>query len=845
MKKSTLLLMLFLLIQNASANNNLSFRQTNKSMNPTVDFLSSGFVRNSSAHGYINSSSAGKLYWAIYPSNINISKSKLIVSAKDAVCSGVLTYKTPTKEDFWLINGLAPNTTYNLYAVMETSGKLSKVAKTALTTSNESFDLSDQINAAKALVNRLLPDRASEFEFGQLEKVDDRLDVFEISSNNSKILIKGSSATAMTAGLRYYLNNYCQASFSWNGPQDELPRPLPILSETIRKETPYAYRYSLNYCTMNYTMAFWDWERWEHEIDLMATQGVNLFLSPIGTEAIWQNVLERYGYSFSEIQAFIPGPAYTAWWLMGNLEGEGGPVSQAYIDGRIDLQKKILARAKELGMEVVMQGFAGLVPTNIAVKVPGITVHPQGNWFGYTRPPVVSGPKAFEMAAAWYEESVKLFGVANYYGGDLFHEGGIVPNNLDVTQYATDMQSEMLKANPQAIWVLQSWQENPKDAVLAGLKKDQSLILDYANERVNTWRDRNGFDGIPWVYGIINNFGGRMGIYGRLAHLADGLHEMRNNPIRGNNWGIGIAPEAIIFNQVSYDLMWDLVWETSKVNPQDWLEKFAAYRYGQKLDNTENAWKMLEPTALACTTDQNGSSESVINARPALDIDKVSTWSTTSLYYDPAKLIPAWTHMMNSIDVFEDKTTFRYDLVDITRQVLSNFALKVQKEMTAAFRASNKTLFEEKSQLFLEIMADQDSLLRTRDEFLLGHWIADARKMGSTENEKNLFEQNARALITTWEMNIDGNLHEYSHREWAGLTKYYYMERWKLFIDDLAGRLNGKTAKNYNFFTAFERPWQTMYSQVFSTETEGDEIDMSTYIYNKYMPLLDYKLSKN
>lgn len=70
-------------------------------------------------------------------------------------------------------------------------------------------------------------------------------------------------------------------------------------------------------------MSFWDWERWEREIDLMATQDVNLFLSGIGTEAVWQKWMEKYGYSFAEIQKFIPGPAYTAWWLMGNLEGEG------------------------------------------------------------------------------------------------------------------------------------------------------------------------------------------------------------------------------------------------------------------------------------------------------------------------------------------------------------------------------------------------------------------------------------------------------------------------------------------------------------------------------------------
>lgn len=102
----------------------------------------------------------------------------------------------------------------------------------------------------------------------------------------------------------------------------------------------------------------------------MATQGVNLLLSGIGTEAVWQKWMEKYGYTFAEIQKFIPGPAYTAWWLMGNLEGEGARC-QEYINGWVELQKKIIARAKELGMSVVLQGFAGFVPLLPSVqKVP-------------------------------------------------------------------------------------------------------------------------------------------------------------------------------------------------------------------------------------------------------------------------------------------------------------------------------------------------------------------------------------------------------------------------------------------------------------------------------------------
>lgn len=822
---------------------NISYTEKMEEVVPDGGELSHGIIRNTTAHGYITSNAPGQLFWAVYPVSASTPGIDQVKNGTGAIRYGNREYRTPFFTDFWLINGLNPATSYSVYAVLEVAGTANKLISTNFTTTNLKQDLTQQLEGVRALMQRLLPERADEFMFDVIDPVDDVRDVFEVSSVESNILIKGSSATAMTAGVRYYLNTWCKASFSWNGDQNVLPAPLPVLSEPVRKVTEYQHRYALNYCTLNYTMSFWDWERWEREIDLMATQGINLFLSGIGTEAVWQQVMQKYGYSFSEIQKFIPGPAYTAWWLMGNLEGEGGPVSQEYINGRVELQKKIIARAKELGMEVVLQGFCGFAPTTIGSKIQGIAVHDQGNWVsGYKRPVVVSGPKALELAETWYQESIKLFGTAKYYGGDLFHEGGNVPADLDVTAYAADIQGEMLKANPEAVWVLQSWSGNPKGDLIAGLKKDQTLIIDLGNERDNGWL-RDGpaaFMNIPWVYSVIHNFGGRMGIYARLQRIADNHHEMRNHPRRGNNQGIGIAPEAIVFNQIGYDLLWDMVWNTQKVVIPDYVSRFADYRYGKSTASTQNAWKILASTALNCpgTSWQDGASESVINARPALDVDRASSWSTTTLYYDPKAILPAWTLLINSIEEFADKTTFRFDLVDLTRQCLANYAQVLQKEMSAAFRLHNKQLFAEKSKLLLELILDQDSLLRTREETLLGSWIADARTMGTTPSEKNLFERNARALITTWDMQKDGSLHDYSHREWAGITKNVYYQRWKLFVNDLAGQLDGKAPQNVNYYSVVEKPWLSKYAEQHVLEPEGDELEMSVYMYEKYMPLI-------
>lgn len=60
---------------------------------------------------------------------------------------------------------------------------------------------------------------------------------------------------------------------------------------------------------------------------------------------------------------------FGAWWLMGNLEGWGGPVSDTLIEQQKELQQKILGRMRELGIEPVMQGFYGMVPTRCTVPL--------------------------------------------------------------------------------------------------------------------------------------------------------------------------------------------------------------------------------------------------------------------------------------------------------------------------------------------------------------------------------------------------------------------------------------------------------------------------------------------
>lgn len=59
--------------------------------------------------------------------------------------------------------------------------------------------------------------------------------------------------------------------------------------------TSVRFRYYQHVCTVSYSFVWWNWTRWERELDWMAMNGINLPLAFNGQEAIWQKVYLRVG----------------------------------------------------------------------------------------------------------------------------------------------------------------------------------------------------------------------------------------------------------------------------------------------------------------------------------------------------------------------------------------------------------------------------------------------------------------------------------------------------------------------------------------------------------------------
>lgn len=697
-------------------------------------------------------------------------------------------------------------------------------------------------NPVHDLLERIDPGASKKFII-QVKKGSS--DFFELDQKGDKVVIRGNNYVNIATGLNWYLKYYAGIHLSWNGMTAELPESLPKVSTPVRKETNLSLRYDFNYCTYSYTMAFWDWERWEKEIDWMALHGINLPLAVVGQECVWKNMLEKLGYSKEEINKFIAGPAFLAWWAMNNLEGWGGPNPDSWYTQQEALQKKILKRMREYGIEPVFPGYSGMVPHDANKKL-GLNVTEPALWNGFTRPAFLlpTDSRFNEIASLYYKELEKLFGKANYYSMDPFHELEDA-GSVDFDAAGKAVLKAMKNVNPKATWVIQGWTENPRPEMIKNLNNGDILILDLFSECrpmwgiPSIWKREKGYEQHDWLFCMIENFGGNVGLHGRMDQLLNNFYLTKNNPLAAHLKGIGLTMEGSENNPVMFELMCELPWRPEKFTKEEWLKDYLFARYGVRDEKITQAWSILADGIYNCPfgNNQQGPHESIFCGRPGLNNFQASSWSKMQNYYDPTSTEAAARLMLEVADKYKGNNNFEYDLVDIVRQSLSDRGRIVYNQTIADFKSFDKKSFAAHSQEFLNILLAQDRLLGTRSEFRVGRWIEQARNLGTTPEEKDLYEWNARVQITTWGNRVcanDGGLRDYAHKEWNGLLKDFYYKRWAAYWQTLQDVLDGKPMVELDYY-AMEEPW-TLAHNPYASQPEGDCVSVAKEIFNKVFP---------
>lgn len=684
-------------------------------------------------------------------------------------------------------------------------------------------------------------------------------DYFELSDKGGKIHVRGNDGVSLATGINHYLKYYCNVNISQVGDQADMPQQIKPISGTVFRETKAKVRYSYNYCTLSYSMAFWGKDEWRNELDWLALNGVNVVLDATGQEEVWRRFLGKLGYEHEDIKDFIAGPAYYAWAYMANMTGFGGPIHDSWFEERTELARENQLTMRRLGMQPVLQGYSGMVPTDIRDYDSNAQIIEQGTWNAFRRPDMlVTTSDTFDQyAELFYECQKEVYGTDNhYYATDPFHEGGNT-GGMDASAIAKEVLTSMLEADPDAVWIIQAWQGNPSTALLNGLDMvengaQHALILDlYAektphyNETGYSYGDTNEFDDTPWVFCMLNNFGGRLGLHGHLDNLAN------NIPTAFNSCeyiaGIGITPEASVNNPVLYEFLFETVWQedaAEKMEPIDlssWLEDYTTRRYGAVSESAQAAWDILKDTVYKASLNNlgQGAPESVVNARPALNIGAASTWGNAVISYDKAELEEAAALLLEDYDTLKNSEGYLYDVANVLQQVLSNSAQEYQKKMTSAFNARDLEAFESYSSTFLSIIDDMEKVTATSEYFLLGRWVEQAKALAKNADEftKELYEFNAKALVTTWgaiNQSETGGLHDYSNRQWSGLIGDFYKVRWQRWITARTSELKGETYESSINWFQWEWEWVRSNKTYTQNATPQDLSALGADILEKY-----------
>ena len=704
---------------------------------------------------------------------------------------------------------------------------------------------------AAELIARVLPEHASRFVV-EIIPSDQRQDVFEIDSVMNKIVLRGNNPVAVASALNWYLKNFAQCQFSWCGDQLHLPAPLPVIAQKVRVVNPNQYRAYFNYCTLSYTATWWDWKRWEREIDFMALNGINLPLSVTGIEGAWYYTLLRLGFTDAEAREFLVGPAYQAWQWMQNIERYGGPLPRSWIDSHIQLGRQILDRQRELGMQPIQQGFSGAVPRLLQQKFPQAAIAQQPDWFGFIGTMQLDplDPLFAKMGGIFLEEQERLFGTSHFYGCDPFHESA--PPKTDpayLRQVGEAIANLLTDHDPRATWCMQSW--SIRKEIATAVPKDRLLVLDLGSR----WKNAEAFWGYPFVAGLIHNFGARTRMCGNLAELAENPFAQAQQGA-SNCCGMGIFPEGIEHNPVYYDLAFDLIWRNTGVKIETWLGDYARRRYGTVSGSANEAWQFLNRTVYSSGSIHS----SVFAARPALDLRMADPNTPIGMPYDPAQIFQAWELLLSEADQLKKFAGYRYDVVDLGRQVLADLAQPFHWEVANAFLDRDSNAFVKASRQFLDLFTDADTLCGTEPVLSYRRWMRSAQAWATTPDERVLYTFNANMLITHWGGDFVPLIFEYSWREWGGLLGDYYRGRWTMFHSMLSDCLaKGESWSEAGFKLSYARPVldsQPFYQDLYNWEMEwiradksytvdvvGDPIGSARDLLEKYKPLANYYFS--
>ncbi len=693
----------------------------------------------------------------------------------------------------------------------------------------------------KDLILRNTPEIADAFILRDKEAVDGK-NTYDVFCEDGKIVICGDCKISQAMGYYEYLKKICRVNYSHCGNTSLNVKEAPLFDGKLSKVIPQKKRAWLSYRAYGYSLAFWDWEKWEKEIDFMAMNGINMPLSVVGSEAVIYYTMRDFKYSQKGALSFLSGPGFWPWQLTGNLESYFSLTDEKYIESRLELGKKIIDREVSLGMTPIQQGFAGMVPRSFSKLFKRIRIGLISSWrnFAVTYRIDPLDPVFKKFGTALLEKQRQLFGSFHYFACDPFFE---TKPNIRAKNYlwkvGRAIDTMYKDFDPESVWVMQS--STLYDQMVKSVPKGRLLILDNAPDR---YKETEGFWGHDFILGNVCSYGDRTALHGDIKALASD----RFSSVEYENCvGTGLFPEGIYQNPLYFDLAFEMLTADKETDLEKWLRDYARRRYGTDDEKAAKAMLLLAGSCYGEGTD-GVETGSIICARPSTQFPHTAPGDSTELKYSNKKLFEAAKELLAAQSA--DTDGYKYDVCDITRQVLSNLCRELYDKTVNGYYNKDIKDFERCSNAFLKICDELDELLQTRPELTLAEHLKAASALAIEEKDKENYELNLLTQLTVWGPIMESVNYDYAWKEWGGLIGTYYAKRWQSFYERLAfefthrkkfssvtkKQVNGRNAYRgsnfYKGFADFEKKWLSTADP--AKPTDGDTVELARNLIEKY-----------
>ncbi|XP_026736420.1 alpha-N-acetylglucosaminidase [Trichoplusia ni] len=611
----------------------------------------------------------------------------------------------------------------------------------------------------------------------------DNKDTFKIETYDRTLNIKASTGLAAVWGFNYYIKKYWKSQIEWQSKRIQVPMDIVEVNETVVAND--RFRYYQNVCTASYSFVWWNLDDWMKHVEWMALNGINLSLAPVAQEAAWQRIYLQLGMTQDQIDRHFTGPAFLSWLRMGNVHGWGGPLPNSWHVRQTEIQENVTRTMLNLGIVPVLPAFNGHVPVSFAKLFPNSTFHRVEQWnkFGseyccglFLDP---SDPLFSRIGNMFLKEVTKgSTQLAHIYTADPFNEVKLSEfSTAMVQETATKIFSTLSDFDKDAVWLLQNWMfvsapilwpVKRVQAFINSVPNGRMLILDLQSEQWPQYDLYEMYFGQPFIWCMLHNFGGTLGMFGNMVTVNRDVYEVRSR-MNSTMIGVGLTPEGINQNYVVYDLMLESAWRKSPVQDLEaWVADYAERRYGCK--DAGEAWKYLLKSVYSFNGINRVRGKYVVTRRPSF---RIKPWA----WYKSYDLFMAFQKLLFATNCYSDG--YVIDLIDVTRQALQYRAEQLYINVVND-RYTNAFVFESSVNRFLGALYDMSSILSYSDQFSLRIWEEKAMELGNNTNEADLYAFNARNQITLWGPN--GEISDYACKQWSEVFDQYYYQRWSMFL---------------------------------------------------------------